>query len=182
MACDMVLCPDNEVRHNKSVVLAALRSRRFDLQIVQTLESIAHYSNSLNKVHRILARVIRGWSLKDVEKKITNPKALTLIAKEPTADEISRAKNMLLIHAMSDTAEAFTESRLDSLLPLRKGFLIVTTGRLGEGNMSRLFGVSHLPTLMPKSRVAYLYMMLAHRGESGLSRTAVEHHRGVSGT
>ena len=89
---------------------------------------------------------------------------------------------MLLIHAMSDTAEAFNEGRLDSLLPLRKGFLIVTTGRLGEGNMSRLFGVSHLPILMPKSRVAYLYMMLAHRGESGLSGTAVEHHRGVSGT
>ena len=35
---------------------------------------------------------------------------------------------------------------------------------------------------MAKSRVAYLYMVMAHQGESGLSSTAVEHHRGAAGT
>ena len=69
-----------------------------------------------------------------------------------------------------------------SLLPVRQGKLIVTTGRLGDKSMSRLLGVSHLPILMPNTRVAYLYMNLAHQSESGLSNTTVEHHRSAVGT
>ena len=83
---------------------------------------------------------------------------------------------------MVATASALIEGRLASLLPVRQGRLIVTTGRLGDKSMSRLLGVSHLPILMPNSRVAFLYMTLAHQGESGLSNTAVEHHRSAVGT
>ena len=112
---------------------------------------------------RILARVIRGWCNRGLDKTITNPEALTLIASEPTAVELDQARMLLLAHAMIDTARAYKEGRLDSLLPVIRGKLIVTTGRLGEQNMLRLFGVEYLPILMPSSRVAFLYMLLAQR-------------------
>ena len=72
--------------------------------------------------------------------------------------------------------------RLTSLLPVRNGKLIVTTGRLGEKSLERLLGVKCLPILMNDTRVAYLYMVLAHEKESGLSNLSVEHHRGYVGT
>ena len=80
---------------------------------------------------------------------------------------------------MLDTAQSLTEGKLASLLPVRRDGVIVTTGRLGERNLSRLLGVSHLPILMAKSRIAFLYMTMAHEGESGLSNTAEKHHRGA---
>ena len=46
----------------------------------------------------------------------------------------------------------------------------------------RVLGVSHLTILIPNTRVAYLYMNLTHQSESGLSNTAVEHHRSAVGT
>ena len=64
----------------------------------------------------------------------------------------------------------------------RSGRLIVTTGRLGERSLSRLLGVTSLPILVPKSRVAYLYMVMSHERECGLSDTSVEHHRAAVGT
>ena len=117
-----------------------------------------------------------------MEKIITKPDALTMVASEPTGSEVDKAKTLLLAHAMIATAKALDEGKLASLLPAKKGLLIVTTGRLGERNMSRLLGVECLPILMPDTRVAYLYMNLAHQSESGLSGTAVEHHRSATGT
>ena len=185
--------PEVEVRHKSLNIFAALRAKvsKSDtddtINIVKVVENLANYSNSVNKVHRILARVFRGWSYQEGDsvmgkKIITNPRALTLVAAEPTGSEVQRAKSFLLVHGMIATAQALSEGRLASLLPVRKGKLIVTTGRLGERNMTRLLGVSSLPILMSDCRVAYLYMVLAHEGESGLSSTAVEHHRGVVGT
>ena len=179
--------PEEEIRRKSVIICAALRSKQFADHSVgkvrKVIENIARYSNSINKVHRILARVIRGWAkYPELKKLITNPEALTVIAVEPVCDEIEKAKYVLLRHAMLDTAQSLTEGKLASLLPVRRDGVIVTTGRLGERNLSRLLGVSHLPILMPKSRVAFLYMTMAHEGESGLSNTAVEHHRGVAGT
>ena len=61
-------------------------------------------------------------------------------------------------------------------MPMKKDGLIVTTGRLGEKSMEKLLGVAFLPILMPSSRVAELYMWLAHTGYSGII------HRSVSQT
>ena len=176
--------PEEEVRQKTFV--AALKTKAFtdffEIELVSAVEKIARYSNSLKKVHRILSRVIRGWGYPDVVKKITNPEALTVIAREPSGSEVDRAQNLLLVHAMIATAKALHEGKLASLLPVKKGLLIVTTGRLGDKNMSRLLGVECLPIIMPETRVAYLYMVLAHQSESGLSDTAVEDHRSAAGT
>ena len=49
------------------------------------MQRVADYSNSLRKVHRILARIMRGWrGWEDygIDLVITNPRALTLIFTE----------------------------------------------------------------------------------------------------
>ena len=175
--------PDNEMRHKPVAFSGAVRAGVEGAGIVtEVIENLTHYSNSMIKVQRILARVIRGWGIRDWGLEITNPKALTKIAAEPTTEELKRARKVLLVHGMIATSQALEEGRLASLLPVWQGMLVVTCGRLGEKNMNRLLGVSNLPILMPGSRVAYLYMAMAHEGESGLSNTAVEHHRDAVGT
>ena len=175
--------PDNEMRHKPVAFSGAVRAGVEGAGIVtEVIENLTHYSNSMIKVQRILARVIRGWGIRDWGLEITNPKALTKIAAEPTTEELKRARKVLLAHGMIATSQALEEGRLASLLPVWQGMLVVTCGRLGEKNMNRLLGVSNLPILMPGSRVAYLYMAMAHEGESGLSNTAVEHHRDAVGT
>ena len=113
--------------------------------------------------------------------KITNPIALTKVAGEPTKEELEMARDILLEHAMVDTVVAYNDKKLTSLLPVRSGKLIVTTGRLGERSLSRLLGVSNLPILMPTSRVAYLYMVLAHEYD-GQNKLSVHNHRAAVGT
>ena len=175
--------PDNEMRHKPLNFSAAVRAGVDKAGILtEVVENLTCYSNSMIKVQRILARVIRGWGIRDWGLVITNPRALTKIADEPTVEELNKAKKVLLVHGMKSTSQALGEGKLASLLPVWQGMLIVTCGRLGEKNMNRLLGVSNLPILMPGCRVAFLYMAMAHEGESGLSNTAVEHHRDAVGT
>ena len=184
--------PEGEVRYRDSkFFMSAVRSNycliESDLASVNPIkivERVTFYSNSLKKVHRLLARVMRSWSHANsgIEFIITNPEALSLIAAEPTQSEISKAGELLLLHAMPATIEAFNSKRLTSLLPVRHGKLIVTCGRLGEKPLEKLLGVSYLPILMPHTRVAYLYMVMSHTRESGLSDVSVEHHRSAVGT
>ena len=117
-----------------------------------------------------------------MEKLITISDALTMVAREPSGAEVDRAVQLLLLHAMIATAKALQEGKLASLLPAKKGLLIVTSGRLGDRNMTRLLGVECLPIIMPETRVAYLYMVLAHQSGSGLSDLVVEDHRSAAGT
>ena len=74
---------------------------------------------------------------------------------------------------MPETAVGFEEGKLQSLCPEKKGFIIVTRGRIGESSLCRLLGVSYLPILMSNSRAAYLYMVQAHRGEYGTVHNSV---------
>ena len=182
--------PDNEIRFRDLNFFASAARANFcfadpSLECsnpFMIVEKVANYSNSLRKVHRILSRVFRGWKTDNMDLKITNPIALTKLAAEPIQTEIEQVTEMLLLHAMPDTVEAYNAGKLTSLLPVRKGKVIVTTGRIGEKCLSRLLGVSSLPILMPNTRVAFLYMVLAHERESGLSTTSVEHHRSAVGT
>ena len=177
--------PAEETRVKRLNIFNALKAKHEGvLPFLSVVDSVANYSNDLNKVHRVLARIIRGWRHKSKVSnlKITNPEALTLISVEPTREEMDKAKLMLLVNDMPATAQAFKDDKLSSLLPFKKGKLFVTAGRVGEANMLRLLGVDSLPILMSDTRSAFLYMYMAHRGESGLSNTAVEHHRAAVGT
>ena len=143
------------------------------------VEELLHYSNSIDKIKRILARYLRGLGSilrKSGKLVMENPTAYDLIASEPTRDELWKAERLLLLHGMPQTKEALDNGKLDSLLPVYEGKLIVTRGRLGESSLEKLLGVKSLPILMPESRIAHLYMVQAHCGEFGLV------HRGAVAT
>ena len=130
----------------KKNFFAALRTESTSAMMLpddldRQVKTISQYSNCINKVHRIMARVVRGWGKPDIEKLITNPKTLTEITAEPSGGEIGIAKSLLLIHVMTLTEQALADGRLDSLLSVWQGKILVTTGRLGDRNMLRLFGV-----------------------------------------
>ena len=86
--------PETEIRHRDlNFYAAAVRanycSADTNLDIsnhFMVVERVANYSNSLKKVQRILARVLRGWRFTDMKLEISNPFALTKVAEEPTMD------------------------------------------------------------------------------------------------
>ena len=133
----------------------------------RTVESILKFNNSLESRKRVLARIIKGWGEKSYEEASKDMKA------DLTRTDLEQAERLLLLHGMVQTVQAFEQGQLTSLMPFRSGRLIVTRGRLGEGVLEPLLGVSELPILMPESRVAELYMVRAHRGHSGLLHRSV---------
>ena len=125
----------------------------------KVLTSVLEYSNSLQSRKRVIALILRGWKL---------GKTIEVLSAPPSAEELVHAERIILAHGMLETSQAYHEGKLSSLLPERQGPLIVTRGRLGEAGLERILGVSALPILVPTSRVAYLYMLQAHLGSSGL--------------
>ena len=169
-----VSVPDQEKRHPGAVIAASFRAviikNSQDLSELHkthaALSNILHQNNSLNSRIRVVALVVRGWS---------EGKSKEVLSAPLKPDELAYAERLILTHAMIDTANAFHEGRLTSLLPEKDGALIITRGRLGETGMQRILGVSALPILVPSSRVAELYMWRAHQGYSGLfHRSAVQ--------
>ena len=162
--------PEEEVRTRKAVVVAMMRgsvvkrdtSKLPDLW--KAVQRILNYSNNIVLVKRILARVVRCW-------KVT--KTVDVVSPDPTAEELIEAEQLLLVSAMVETATAYNQQKLTSLLPEREGMLIVTRGRLGEECLSAHLGVSSLPIIMPHTRAAHLYMTRAHCGEHGTE------HKGI---
>ena len=176
--------PDVEFRvRDKLVFTAAARSNFCHPGLYPenpwgVVENLLNYSNNICKIKRIIARYYRGLNSelrKTTPMKIDNPAAHSIVGGvEPSRTELQRAERMLLLHGMPDTKDALDTGKLASLLPVWEGRIIVTRGRLGEKSLERLLGVSSLPILMAKSRVAYLYMVEAHCGEFGLiHRSAV---------
>ena len=157
--------PDTEVR-GVPAFLACLRatilSSKSLPELILSVQRIISYSNNLRKVLRILARVLIGWKTRCKGNTI-NKNVLDNI----TASDLQVAERMLLLSAMSDTASAEKQGKLLSLSPKKDGCIIVTSGRIGEKNLSTLLGIPHLPILMPQSRAAYLYMVQAHEGVDG---------------
>ena len=132
------------------------------------IRSVSEYSNSILRVTRILARLIKGWKLKAQKVAITADNL-----GEPVAAELETAEKLLLLSSMPETALAEQEGKLASLSPVREGGIIVSRGRIGERSLSRLLGVSSLPILMPGTRVAYLFMVRAHEGEFGTVHNSI---------
>ena len=127
------------------------------------IEETTFYSNSLQKVIRILAMVIRGWKMKS-EMLLPTVKGVACI----DSSDMQYAESLILLSAMPETYSAQIDGSLISLNPQKLGSLIVTNGRVGEKCLSKLLGVPYLPILMPNTRAAYLYMVYAHEGEGGL--------------
>ena len=170
--------PDEEVR-SKSSLLTKLRAAVMSSQTAvcklpampdlwSAIVRVTEYSNSIQKVIRILARLVKGWQLKG--------RKVVLSAEnvgDPVASELETAERLLLLSAMPETALAENEGRLASLCPERDGGIIVSRGRIGEKSLSRLLGVSSLPILMASTRVAYLFMVRAHDGEFGTVHNSI---------
>lgn len=133
------------------------------------VERVSQYSNSLNKVLRILAMVIRGWKLKSRKENLT-----TEAVDNATAVDMEAAERLLLLSAMPETSSAQMEGRLTSLNPQKNGPNTVTSGRVGEKCLSKLLGVPFLPILMPKSKSSLAWWCLRRRNL--LERVAPELH------
>ena len=167
--------PDEEVR-TQPVFLACLRGHAVTSENISpkvpklwsAVQEVINFYNSLRKVLSLLARVIRGWGMKSNDQ-IRNADTLG----EPVQRDLEAAEQLLLLSAMPETVSAEKENKLASLCPVKKGKLIVTCGRLGEKNLSKLIGAPYLPILMPTSRAAYLYMVEAHEGEHGDVHNAI---------
>ena len=175
--------PDDEKRHPGQLATATFRAvvvkeRKAgkNPDIVYPVKHIAigeilEKNNSLESRKRVIALVNRGWD--QPAGTISDLRMTEVLKPSPSALELTKAERMILAHGMFDTAQAYHQGSLVSLLPERQGPLIVTRGRLGEKSMERLLGVSALPILMPTSRAAELYMWRAHLGHSGLFHRSV---------
>ena len=133
-----------------------------------SVQKVIFYSNNLGKVIRILAMVMTGWKMRSMGNIPTSDKLKNIVA-----TDLHAAERLVLISAMPETVSAEEEGRLISLSPKKDGCIIVTSGRIGEKNLSKLLGPPHLPILMPQSRAAYLYMVQAHEGENGIVHCAI---------
>ena len=164
--------PDDEKRHATASFRAVVVSKKKAGVVISVVFPVKHIvigevlkqNNSLESRKRVLALVVRGW---------TQGKTVEVLSAPHAPSELAEAERMILAYGMFDTAEAFLNGTLVSLLPERHGPLIVTRGRLGEKNLERLLGVSALPILMTSSRVAELFMWRAHLGYSGLFHRSV---------
>ena len=175
--------PDEEIRGEPQVYLSAALKVKLsrvvqsdpglcyvikddlDSQVSPLLENIMavmNYSNCLDTVKRILARLFQTWQ---------GGKELGKMA--PVKETLEKAEQMILVSAMPRTVEALRKGKLFSLLPCKVGNLLVTRGRVGEEPMSDLLGVSYLPILMPDTRAAFLYMYQSHVGMTGLVHKSV---------
>ena len=159
-----------ECCHMKAHPLAAdqLNDAHNTPDLWAAVQRVLLYSNSIAKVKRILAWVIKGWKMKSASKTLT----VDTIG-ETEANHLEQAEQLILLSAMPLTAAALYEEKLDSLCPQKEGHIITTTGRLGEKSLSRLLGVASLPILLPSSRASYLYMVRAHEGEHGTEHKSI---------
>ena len=168
-----VQLPDEELRHPKQMATAAYRavvvksdhSPSSTLPVKhQVITQLLMQNNSLESRKRVLALVIRGWK---------HGQVLEVLKSPLTQQELIDAERIILASAMFETSVAVHKGQVVSLLPERKGSLIVTRGRLGEKSLERVFGVSALPILMADTRAAELVMWRAHQGYSGIFHRSV---------
>ena len=168
--------PDEEVKNLRSLLrIAAVQisggDENIDMpRVFSVIQDILKFNNCLESRKRVIARVINGWKSAKGKKTMNLEESVKM---QPTPDDLKRAEQLILVTGMIATAEAYDEGKLTSLMPARKGKLIVTSGRLGEKSIDAILGVSSLPILMNKCRVAELYMWRAHTGYSGLSHRSV---------
>ena len=116
-----------------------------------SLKRIMNYSDSLVKVSGIMARYIIASRCKDKRS----------IYDELTVLDYERAAYMMLVVAMEETVEMLTTQDLSGLAVYWDGCVCWTKGRMGLA-MKALLGPEKLAVLSPKSRLARLFMIMAH--------------------
>ena len=124
--------PENELRSVKSnkfaamiVLCGASKISKTGVTVWATIQKIMEYSNNIMVVLRILAIVIRGWKL---------GKAEGVVELDPCAEELTIAERMMLMVDMPATYTALDKEKLDSLLPKKEGYMLVTARRIGKRN------------------------------------------------
>ena len=172
--------PSEEMRSpNMYLNVAAVTSRVItdmkEFNIFRDVGSILQQCNDLETRIRVLARVISLSVYRSEHSLPVNGKDLFVdpAVSDPTPTLLQKAEKLILIYGMIETTEAYRKGQLASMMPYSSGGLIVTRGRLGEGALQPLLGVSELPILMATSRVAELYMWRAHKGYSGMLHRSV---------
>ena len=122
------------------------------LKTENRLYRIMEYSHNLLKVRGIMARTLRALS------KLNK----TSILDPLTVEDYNRADQLMRVMAMRETVEMMEKQDLSGLSPFWEGCVAYTHGRLGP-SMKKLLGQDKLMILSPKSRLAELFMIRAHR-------------------
>ena len=121
-----------------------------DLKNLMKIGKILYYSDSLDKVRGILARIIKASGKMSRE----------AIENGLTVKDYEKADHLMMLISMRATV-GIDEKVLNNLAPFWSGFVMYTRGRLGP-NVARLLGPEKLPILSPDSRLAKLIMIKAH--------------------
>ncbi|MCP4995043.1 MAG: hypothetical protein GY934_14860, partial [Gammaproteobacteria bacterium] len=116
-----------------------------------SLKRIMNYSDSMLKVRGIMARYIIASRCKDKRS----------IYDELNVLDYERADYMMLVLSMEETVGMLTTQDLSGLAVFWQGCVCWTKGRMGLA-MKSLLGPEKLAVLSPKSRLARLYMIMAH--------------------
>ena len=127
----------------------------------QSLQNILYYSNSLDKVKGIMARVLKAARTNNKE-----------AAKLPlTVSDLTKSEHMMLLLSQPEVTEILTPSTgnrapYSSLAPFLQSGVWYTRGRLGKA-LGKILGPDKLPVLPTSSRLSYLYMVKSHRENHG---------------
>ena len=110
------------------------------------------YSDRLDTVTAIIARLIIGWSEGQNSSK-----------RDLQVEDLKKSKQIMLFLSQQKVRKLLHDGKLDSLNPMQSDQgIIVTKGRLGEG-MKAVLGQSSLAILSSDTRLAKLIMWASHR-------------------
>ena len=140
------LVPTEELRAKRATLLLTVVDPQ-ERSLCRFAEDILNKASSLDRATSVLARVMRAYICKDRE----------LIKKPVTAKELELARKVLLAASMGPTVDAYETGKLESLKPSEHFGIILMQGRAGH-SLEALLGRSHLPVLMPSTRLAELVM------------------------
>ena len=114
-----------------------LKHLDFNIDLYRIVRDLLNGNNDYNSRKRVIARLIKAWTVESDRNAIKANLSRT---------DLIKAERFIFVYAMLEsTAESYTQGKLDSLMPYWDGMILVTQGRLGEGVLQPLLGVSKLP-------------------------------------
>ena len=108
-----VKIPEEEMRSPASYlrVGAVQVSSKMGTALFKSVEAVLQFNNELESRKRVVARLIRGWGDKSYEE------AAKCIKADPSPSDLQKAERLILLHGMIDTADAYDQGQLASLMP-----------------------------------------------------------------
>ena len=107
---------------------------------------------------KLLARGLRSL-LGSTSDPATRARFLTI---QPSASDLEAARNLQYLASMGPTWLAIDERKLRADQVTADAGIVYLSGRLSQGDLSRVLGKSKLPVLMPSTRMARLIMVFCH--------------------